>query len=105
MTEQDQAHLTRISDLLAELKPLIYGVSHLIDQDCYNPYAPIAPVEPNTIAQTEPIKEERWEITIEPFRYNSKDNRITLALTNDNILSEAEANEIALKIKQLLTTL
>ena len=53
LTEQDQANINRISELLAELKPLLYGVSHLIDQDCCNPYAPIAPVEPNTIAQTE----------------------------------------------------
>lgn len=45
LTQQDKATIKRISELLAELKPLIYGVSHLIDQDCYNPYAPIAPVE------------------------------------------------------------
>jgi hypothetical protein len=57
LNEQDQAKLNRISELLAELKPLMYGVSHLIDQDCYNPYAPIAPV-----AETEYVEFVNSEI-------------------------------------------
>ena len=117
MTEQDQAriaaiekYLEQLNLLVPELKPyqpistegLVYGFDT-------NPLGvdikpPIASVEPNTIAQTEPIKEERWNVSVQPFKHNSNDNRIVIYY-NDGILSGAEAYKIADKIKQLLTTL
>lgn len=49
LTEQDQARIAAIEDYLTELTKM-YGKQ----------FKPIAPVYPNTIAQTE-WKEERWK--------------------------------------------
>ena len=59
----------------------------------------------NTIAQTpEPIKEERWNVSVQPFKHNIKDNRITIYYNNGN-LTIHEAHKISDKIKQLLKEL
>ena len=39
LTPEDNKTIEKIGELLTELKPLLYGLSHLISQDCYNPYA------------------------------------------------------------------
>ena len=124
MTEQDQARIAAIEKDLNTLINVLKdemgtndGVSRFgIKWDRFSP--PIAPVEEyvecvawqgvlNTIAQTvevEPIKEERWNVSVQPFKHNIKDNRIIIYY-NDGNLTSHEAHKISDKIKQLLTTL
>jgi hypothetical protein len=78
----------------------------------------IALVEPNTIAQTEPIKEDRFApkhgenywyidefITVRKREYWNLTHDIMRFEANNCFKTEAEVNEIANKIKQLLNTL
>ena len=110
MTEQDQARIAAIEKDLNTLINVLKdemgtndGVSRFgISWDRFSP--PIAPVEPNTISQTEPIKEEMFNVSVQPFKHNSNDNRIVIYY-NDGILSGAEAHKISDKIKQLLKEL
>ena len=110
MTEQDQARIAAIEkdlntliNVLKEEMGTNDGVSRFgIKWDRFSP--PIAPVEPNTIAQTEPIKEDRWNVSVQPFKHNIKDNRITIYY-NDGNLTIHEAHKISDKIKQLLKEL
>lgn len=98
LTEQDQANLNRISELLAELKPLVENAEKLLAK--------------NTIAQTEwkPTRNEIYFyidscINIErSINCNHRsDNELILA---GNCFPTKEAAQIAAdKIKQLLTTL
>ena len=110
MTEQDQARIAAIEkdlntliNVLKEEMGTNDGVSRFgISWDRFSP--PIAPVEPNTIAQTEPIKEDVFNISVQPFKHNIKDNRIIIYY-NDGNLTSHEAHKVSDKIKQLLTTL
>ena len=110
MTEQDQARIAAIEKDLNTLINVVKdemgtndGVSRFgIKWDRFSP--PIAPVEPNTIAQTEPIKEDRWNVSVQPFKHNINDNRITIYY-NDGNLTIHEAHKISDKIKQLLKEL
>lgn len=103
LTEQEQANLNRISELLAELKPLVENAEKLLAK--------------NTIAQTEPIKEERWKPALnEKFWYLLRDFSVhydnldhTSAHYIANSLNcfptEVAAKIAADKIKQLLKEL
>lgn len=115
LNEQDQARIAAIEKDLLKLKLMPHnnwlpntclkncGSTNCKDKCIYSVFwesvAPIAPVEPNTIAQTEPIKEE-----IKYFVHtgSNEENYEVLVLGMKTL---AETNKIADKIKQLLTTL